>query len=60
MSGRSLDRNLDGLLVHHVERIYAIWWVEMRYRPDQVDIITTNRMFNDVNWLRSNQRPIWS
>jgi hypothetical protein len=58
--GQALDRNFDGALVHHVNRIYSIWWVEMRYRPDRADIMTVNRMFNDVSWLRRNQHRIGS
>jgi hypothetical protein len=58
-TAKSLNRNLDGLLVHHVQRIYSTWWVEMRYRPDQASENDLNRMFADVNWLRGNQQFLW-
>jgi hypothetical protein len=57
--GVPLARNLDGSLVHHVKRIYSIWWVEMRYRPDQASAEETDRLIKDVSWLRSNQQTIW-
>jgi hypothetical protein len=57
--GRSLDSNLDGLLVHHVKRIYCSWWVEMRYRPDSASTDDVRRMFSDVKWLRENQLVLW-
>ena len=56
---KSLNRGLDGLLVHHVKRIYLIWWVEMRYRPGQATAEEMDRLYRDVSWLRSSQQAIW-
>ncbi|MDQ3081487.1 MAG: hypothetical protein M3R07_04655 [Gemmatimonadota bacterium] len=44
----ALPTELDGQLVHRVRRIYSVWWVEMRYRPDQATPIEVERLFRDV------------
>ncbi len=60
MRGIPLDKNLDGLLVHHVQRIYFTWWVEMRYRPNQANEMDIQRFLKDAAWLRDNYADIWS
>jgi hypothetical protein len=57
--GRAFDRRLDGQLVHHVRRLYLVWWVEMRYRPDQATPQEVNRVLNDVAWLRDHFVLLW-
>ncbi len=56
---RPLARNLDGELVHHVRRLYQVWWIEMRYRPDQATAHEVNRVVTDVTWLRENFLFLW-
>lgn len=56
---RPMDRNLDGRLSHHVRRLYQVWWIEMRYRPDQATAQEANRVVNDVTWLRDNFSILW-
>lgn len=54
-----LERNLDGELVHHVRRIYALWWVEMRYLPDRAGAGDVQRLAADVTWVRDNFPRFW-
>ena len=57
--GRALDRNLDGQLVHRSRRLYLVWWVEMRYRPDQATPFEVRRVFDDLTWLREHSVSLW-
>ncbi len=47
-----LPTTLSGELLHRVRRIYLIWWIEMRYRPDQALSDEVTRVYRDVTWLR--------
>jgi hypothetical protein len=58
-SGQSLSKTMDGLLAHHVARIYSLWWVEMRYRPDEASAGELERLLKDVSWVRENQNSLW-
>jgi hypothetical protein len=57
--GRALSGPLDWALVRRVRRLYQIWWVEMRYRPDQVRPAEAQRAYDDVTWLRDNYLALW-
>jgi hypothetical protein len=57
--GMPLERNLDGQLVHHVRRIYAVWWVEMRYVVNRTTAGDVERLMSDVSWLRDNFTRLW-
>jgi hypothetical protein len=59
-AGRSLEGNLNGRLIHHVNRLYLSWWVEMRYRPDSAKCEDVQRVLNDVTWLKDHQNALWS
>jgi len=49
---KKLANALDGELVHRVRRLYAVWWVEMRYRPDQASLHDLHRAYDETSWLR--------
>ena len=42
------------------ERLYNNWWVEMRYRRSLAKPEEALQALNDVGWLRTNQRTLWS
>ena len=59
-SGKLFASDLDAELVRRVRRLYHIWWVEMRYRPDQASAREAQMLYNDVSWLRANRISLWS
>ncbi|MBI4578967.1 MAG: hypothetical protein HY718_04640 [Planctomycetes bacterium] len=58
--GRPLRADADWELVRRVRELYQIWWVEMRYRPDQAQPDEAAKLLDDVNWLRQNRVQLWS
>ena len=57
--GRAMPAPLDWELVRRVRRIYQIWWVEMRYRPDQAYANEAQAVYDDVTWLRDHYVALW-
>lgn len=55
LTGREFPALFDSQLVQRVRRVYGIWWVEMRYRPDQSLDREANVVFEDVTWIRDRQ-----
>ena len=58
--GAALPADIDAELVRRVRRVYSVWWVEMRYRPDQAQPAEVAVMYDDVTWLRSRRVLLWS
>lgn len=58
--GRPLPVELDWELVRRVRELYQLWWVGMRYRPDQADAHEAAAAYDNVTWLRANQVRFWS
>ena len=58
--GRALPPDLDVQLVQRVRRLYAVWIVEMRYRPDFADETDVTVTYDSVTWLRENRSRLWS
>ena len=57
--GDPLDRTLDNALVRCARRLYTIWWVEARYRPDQARDQHASAVLDDVSWLYRNHVRLW-
>lgn len=57
--GYAFDSRLEGELMHRVRRLYSIWWVEMRYRPDRATSHDVARAVDDVTWIRQNFSRLW-
>ena len=45
---------------HCVHSVYSIWWIEMRYRPDQASVADAGQVYEHVSWLRNNHLSLWS
>jgi hypothetical protein len=58
--GNALPARVDWQLVRRTRRLYQIWWVEMRYRPDQAQPQEAAATYDDVSWLRANRVRLWS
>jgi hypothetical protein len=57
--GRPLSDAVDWGLVRRMRRLYQLWWVEMRYRPDQAQLVELELVYDDVTWLREHQLSLW-
>lgn len=53
--GRQLPAQIDAPLVQRVHRLYGIWIVEMRYKPDQALVREAESVYDDVTWIRDRQ-----
>lgn len=60
VQAKSLPNAIDGALRHHVDRVYKMWWVGMRYRPDFATASDVERVLRAVSWLQVNIRQLWS
>ena len=57
--GRPLPEAVDWQLVRRVRRLYQVWWVEMRYRPDQSQPMDVRAVYDEVTWLRDHYVALW-
>jgi len=55
----SFDHALEAGLSLRFTRMYAIWWIEMRYRPDQALPGEVNTVFEDATWFRDSYVSLW-
>ena len=53
------DHALDAGVSLRFTRLYAIWWIEMRYRPDQALLGEVNTVFDDATWFRDSYMSFW-
>lgn len=60
LAGRSLPPPVDSRLLQRTRRMYQIWWVQMRYRPDQALPREADTMYDDVTWIRDNRIRLWT
>jgi|SRR5687767_8998396 hypothetical protein len=58
--GNPMPIATDVEIVRRIRRLYQIWWVEMRYRPDRAHAGEVLTVFDDVSWLRANRIQLWS
>jgi hypothetical protein len=56
---RPLRRAVRRAVLRIVERLYADWWVEMRYRADTVEPGEVQNTIRDVDWLLENRVSLW-
>jgi hypothetical protein len=54
-----LSRGVRSRFARCVNRMYTVWWIEMRYRPDQAGLEEAQIMYNEVEWVRNNHRVLW-
>lgn len=52
LAGRQLPPLVDAQLVQRTRRLFGIWTVEMRYRPDRSLPQEIHSVYDDVTWLR--------
>jgi hypothetical protein len=52
MAGRPLPPRFDSPLLQRVRRVYGIWVVDMRYKPDQALQREAQSVYDDVTWIR--------
>lgn len=57
---RPLNGALGQSLVHRTNRLYGVWWVSMRYFPDQASDYDIRRAYDDAGWFRANLERLWS
>lgn len=50
--GRPLSRRLDSSLAQRTHRLYGLWIVDMRYKPDEALEREAESVHEDVTWLR--------
>jgi hypothetical protein len=58
MAGRGLPLHVNGPLLQRVRRVYGIWVVDMRYKPDQALQREAESVYDDVTWIRD-RRTQW-
>lgn len=56
--GRKLAAGVDASLVQRVRRVYGIWVVDMRYKPDQALQREAEAVLDDVTWIRDRQSQL--
>jgi len=56
--GRPLPGDVDARLVQRVRRIYGIWIVDMRYKPDQALPREAESVYDDVTWIRDRRAQL--
>jgi hypothetical protein len=56
---RPLPDDLGVELARRTNRLYATWWVEMRYRSSIADEKEANHAFEDVSWLFEHYQELW-
>ena len=44
--------------MHHMRRLYAVWWVEMRYHPPVATAVDWERAHRESAWLRENYKAL--
>jgi hypothetical protein len=55
----AFDHVLDAALSLRFTRLHTIWWIEMRYRPDQAQPAEVNTAFEDATWFRDSYMSFW-
>jgi len=45
--------------LRRVRRLYSMWWVEMRYRPDQTWPAEAEDVLDLASWVRANYPRLW-
>jgi hypothetical protein len=56
--GRKLAAGVDASLVQRVRRVYGIWVVDMRYKPDEALQREAEAVLDDVTWIRDRQSQL--
>jgi hypothetical protein len=54
-----LDTDIQRALVHRSNRLYGVWWVSMRYFPQQASEYDVRRAYDDAGWFRMNADKLW-
>lgn len=55
LRGRPLAAPLQARLMQRTNRVFGIWTVAMRYRPDQSLPREARAVYDDVTWLRTHR-----
>jgi hypothetical protein len=56
LAGRPLS--FDSTFTQRVRRLYGIWVVDMRYKPDQTVPREAQAVYDDVTWLRDHRAKL--
>lgn len=56
--GKHFDPRLKKQFTRHVTKLYSIWWIEMRYRPDRAGIRDAQTVYEAVTWLRAHRADL--
>ncbi len=60
LTGIPLATEVTGRLRHHVtHRLFADWKVDIRYRLISMSELHSNRVYNDVVWIRREWTSLW-
>jgi hypothetical protein len=57
--GRPIPWEFDQACLRGVRSLYSIWWVEMRYRPDNAGPDQADVVYEHTTWLLENRLRLW-
>lgn len=57
--GKPYDPALESELLHRIDMIYRIWWIEMRYHPDVASLIEAQIVLDEASWVQDNHERLW-
>lgn len=55
----AVDHALESTFCFRCTRLHLMWWIEMRYRPDQALPAEVNAVFEDATWFRDSYVSLW-